>query len=591
MNSEFQSAYERWLDHVDEGDRALLATLAEDPKALRDAFYRDLAFGTGGMRGVIGMGPNMLNRYTVARATQGLAEWILARRASGEDVGSSVVSDPLGRPLVAIARDSRRQGSEFVRTVAGVLAANGIRSVLFEQPEPTPACSFAVRDLGCAAGVVITASHNPAKYNGYKVYGPDGCQITTEFAREIQARIDAADFFEDVRAMTFERAIDDGFASWMPVGVLGRYVSAILSESRGVDCSDLRVAYSPLNGTGLSCMERVLSGVGVSRTAGNLFVVPEQADPDGEFPTCPKPNPEVPEALELLESLMEREGCDLAFATDPDADRLGVVCRSADGRLRALTGNELGVLLLDWLCQREDASGRSLTGRVAVTTVVSSVLSDAVAERWGIELRRTLTGFKFAGEQISLLEHEGREDAFLFGLEESYGCLAGTYVRDKDGLEAGMFACQMAAFLKTRGKSLSDALDELYETYGHCSEEHVSVELPGAEGAARIASVMSALRAEPPASIAGCAVERVIDYLPGAPMPVVNPAAGEEPQMLPPSNVLEFRLSGGSRVLVRPSGTEPKVKAYVFAKGADKAGADALLARLVEVVRGMLVAS
>lgn len=565
---DINSEYQRWIDHAGSLPWNELVALGDDPAALEDAFYRDLAFGTGGLRGIVGVGPNRMNVYTVAKATQGLADWLNERFES---------------PSVAIARDSRRMGEEFARAAAEVLAANGVRALLYPRIEPTPALSFAVRDLGCSAGVCVTASHNPAEYNGYKVYGADGCQITTEAASGIQAAIDAVDVFDGVKRVPFAEAEAAGMTSWIDEEVLDRYVAAVLEQSRGVDCSGLRVAYTPLHGAGLEPMGRVLLGIGVGEPA----VEPAQAAPDGAFPTCPKPNPEEREALGLGLALAEREGADLLLASDPDADRLGVAVRHAGG-YRLLNGNEVGMLLLDFLCSDAASRGEGLAGKVAVTTVVSAPMADALAADRGLELRRTLTGFKYIGEQAGRLEAEGRGGDFLFGFEESYGYLAGAYVRDKDAMVAAMLVCQAAARLKAAGGDLSEAMDALCGRYGYWRTSLVSAAYPGVEGASRMASIMSGLRSEPPEGMAGRAVEGVVDYLPGIPMPVIGGRAGDPAQMLPPADVLELRLEGGAKAIVRPSGTEPKIKAYVSVCGKDEASADAELADLQAAVREML---
>ena len=527
-----------------------------------------LKFGTGGLRGTLGDGPGHMNALVVARATQGLANYLRKR---------------FDAPSVAICRDSRHCSDEFARRTAEVLAGNGIRALLFPRVEPTPALSFAVRELGCSAGVVITASHNPKEYNGYKVYGADGCQSTVAAAAEIQDEINAVGP-DSVQAVAYEEGVESGLIGLTPDEVLDRYCDAVLAQSTGIDCSGLRVAYTPLNGTGLELVSRTLAGIGVT----DLHVVPEQAEPNGDFPTCPKPNPEEPAALELGVALGQRVGADVLLATDPDADRVGVAVPH-DGEWKLLTGNELGLLLLDFLASCAEASGEDMSRRVAVTTIVSAPMADDLARAHGLELRRTLTGFKFCGEQIGILESQGRESDFLFGLEESYGYLAGTYARDKDAVVSCVLACELAAHWKERGLDLWEAMRALYDRYGHWGNEQVSVAYEGEDGAERMAAVMDALRSEPLAELGGLAVDSVIDYAPGAPMPVVNPLPGSPAQVLPPSNVLEWRLAGGSRVLVRPSGTEPKVKAYVFAKGETSEEAEGLLAKLVREVRGLLL--
>ncbi len=567
-NMDIKKEYQYWIDNADDHLWNELVALKNNSAVLEDAFYRDLEFGTGGLRGIVGVGPNRINIHTVAKATQGLANWLNARFES---------------PSVAIARDSRRMGEEFVRVAAEVLAANGIRALLYLRIEPTPVLSFAVRDLDCSAGVCVTASHNPAEYNGYKVYGADGCQITTKAAANIQAAIDAVDVFSDVRRIPFAEAEAAGMISWIGDETLDRYIRAILEQSRGVNCSGLKVAYTPLHGAGLEPMQRVLAGIGVS----DLVVESAQAVTDGNFPTCPKPNPEEREALELGLVLAQREGADLLLASDPDADRLGVAVRHAGG-YRLLNGNEVGMLLLDFLCSDASTHGVKLANKVAVTTVVSAPMADALAVNYGLELRRTLTGFKYIGEQVGRLEAEGRDDDFLFGFEESYGYLAGAYVRDKDAMVAAMLVCQAAARCRAAGSDLAEAMDALCERYGHWRTSLVSVTYPGAEGASHMASIMAGLRSDPLDTVAGRAVEGIVDYLLGIPMPVIGGCSEDAAQMLPSADVLELQLEGGAKVIVRPSGTEPKIKAYVNVCGSNAASADADLVQLESAVRELL---
>lgn len=542
------------------------ALAAIDEHEMTEAFCRDLAFGTGGLRGKLGVGPNRMNVRTVAKATQGLADWLNGRCAN---------------PSAVVCRDTRRGGWEFARAAAEVLAANGVKTVLFERPEPTPALSFAVRELGCTAGINITASHNPAEYNGYKVYGPDGCQITVGAAHGIQAAIDAVDIFEGFQAIPLEEAISRGLVSWVPESVLDAYVGEVLSLSTEEDCSGIRAVYTPLHGTGLECVSRVLGGVGV----GEVTPVPSQCVQDGSFPTCPKPNPEVPQALEEGLAVCRESGADLLVATDPDADRVGVAVKHG-GEYVTLTGNELGLLLLDFLVGRERERGAALFRKVAMATVVSSPMADVMAGDMGFELRRTLTGFKFIGEQVGRLVTDGRGSDFLMGFEESCGYLAGTGVRDKDGVLAAMLACELAAHWKSRGMDLVEAMDRLYEKYGWWRDAQVSVPFEGARGPAAMREAMSRLRGEPPASLAGIRVSAVVDYLSGVPMPVVNPRPGIA-QALPSSDVLELRLADGSRVLFRPSGTEPKAKAYLFAKGETDEEAKLKLAAMKSAAYGI----
>lgn len=557
--------WQRWYQNVDEEGRAQLDALVNDKQAFGEAFDRELHFGTGGIREPMGIGPALLNRYTIARISQGLANWLVAQGDA--------------RPSVVIARDTREHGEEFERETTHVLAANGARPLCFSGPVPTPVLSFAVRELGCAAGVVITASHNARQYNGFKVYGPDGCQATTEMCSQIQAAIEAVDIFKDVKR-------SDAAATIVPDDVLGHYRDAVLGSAGSADCSGLRIAYSPLCGTGLKPVLAAFANLGVSREWGNLFIVSEQEHEDGVFSTCPKPNPELAEAMDQVIALAQREGCDLALATDPDADRLGVAVPDGDS-WRLLTGNEVGVLLLSWLVLRAEREGADLSQRVAATTIVTTPLADVVAERHGFELRRTLTGFKFIGEQIGSLERQGRESDFLFGLEESLGYLAGSYVRDKDGVEAAVLISQLAAELKQRGVSLTQALDELGKAYGFCAGKQLSIPFEGKEGASRMSGIMATFRTSPLDEFAGCKVAKTIDYLPGTPMPVVN-ATGRGGEQLPPSNVIEWRLEGGSRVLLRPSGTEPKLKAYLYAYGATEDDASALLDAMATTLRSLI---
>lgn len=563
-NTEIQNSFDTWLACCGDGEVRELQNL--DHKQVIEAFFRELAFGTGGLRGKLGLGPNRLNVYTVGKATQGLADYL---------------NSAFENPTVALCRDTRHGSEEFVRRVAEVLAGNGIKSYLFERVEPTPALSFAVRELGCSAGVNITASHNPAAYNGYKVYGADGCQITVEAAEAIQAAIDPVDCFHGVKSMAFDRALEEGLVQWVPERVLDRYVEETLKVSTGEDCSALRIVYTPLHGVGLECVSRVLEGIGVADVA----TVDEQCIQDGDFPTCPYPNPEVREALKLGLEYCDRVKPDLLLATDPDTDRVGIAVPHA-GEYKLLTGNEVGLLLFDFLASKASESGADMGREVACTTIVSAPMADDIAHARGLELRRTLTGFKFIGEQVGVLESEGREGDFLMGFEESYGYLAGTSVRDKDAVVASMLICELAAHWKKEGLDLYEAMERLYETYGFWSSALLGQAYEGPEGASDMSAMMSGLRDNAPEQIGDTAVAERIDYAKGAPMPVVN--ASDEPQRLPEADVLEFRLADGSRVLFRPSGTEPKAKAYVFAKGADRSESETKLAALVADAKSIL---
>lgn len=576
-----RAALAHWTGCV--ADAELAAQLEElskaDDAAVADAFFQNLEFGTAGLRGIIGAGTNRMNIYTVARATQGLADYLNAH---------------FDRPSVAIARDSRHKGLLFVQTAARVLAANGIRCFVYPRVEPTPALSFAVRDLGCSAGINMTASHNPAAYNGYKVYGADGCQITSEAAADISARIARLGYFEAdgacAKTVDFDHAVSEGLIEEIGDDTLARFVDAVLAQSQESPEQTerpLEVVYTPLCGTGLECVGAALARIGVS----GLDVVAGQGEPNGDFPTCEYPNPEERAALEAgiarcRERAAQGSAPDLLLATDPDADRVGVACEDGDD-YALITGNEMGILLMDYLARMRAARGEDVSRCIAVTTIVSSAMADDVARAHGFELRRTLTGFKYIGEQIGLLEAAGEADRFMFGFEESYGYLAGSHVRDKDAVVASMLICQMARFYREQGMSLVEAMRALYERYGYCLNRTISLSYPGADGAQKMASIMASLRADAPTSVAGCAVKSMTDYADGAVMPVVGGAAGAE-QTLPRANVVEFLLAGDCKLIVRPSGTEPKIKAYLFAKAPTSCGAVALLDALETAARELL---
>ncbi len=545
---------EEWVEHVEEADlREELEAMKADEKAAIEAFHQDLEFGTAGLRGIIGAGTNRMNVHTVGRATQGFANYLNAT---------------FENPKVAIGRDSRIKGDEFVRRAAEVFAANGVKTYVYPRIEPTPAVSWAVRDLECAGGVCMTASHNPAPYNGYKAYGPDGCQIATEAADAISAAIAQVDTFAGVKICDFDEAVAKGLIEWIGEDVLDRYIDAVeaCSVARPEDggAASLKLVYTPLNGTGLECVSRILERVGIT----DVTVVPEQAEPDGNFPTCPYPNPEIREALQKGIDLAEQVHPDLLVATDPDADRVGIAVKDGDDYL-LLTGNETGVLLLDYVARltKEAEGDDAMKRKVAVTTIVSSVMVDAIAEAYGFEVRRVLTGFKYIGGVIGELEAAGEPERYMFGFEESYGYLNGTHVRDKDAVDASMLICQMAQYYKAKGMNLADAMRALYEQHGYFLNKTLSFSFPGVEGGERMKSIMAGLREQPPVEIAGIAVEGVVDYAGG-----VNG--------LPSANVVEFDLEGGNKVIFRPSGTEPKVKAYLFAKRATREDAESLLGEL-----------
>ena len=480
---------------------------------------------------------------------------------------------------------SRLHGEDFQKVAAGVLAANGIHVFVYPRIEPVPTLSFAVRYLKTSAGIVLTASHNPAPYNGYKVYNDNGGQIANEAADEISANIAKVDIFDDVRCMDFDEALEKGLVEWTPEEVLDAFIAAVKKVSvPGFKAADgYKVVYTPLNGTGIECVTRILKEIGVT----DVSIVPEQAEPDGHFPTCTYPNPEFREALDLALKLAEEVKPNLVVATDPDADRMGAAIPH-DGDYVLISGNEMGVLMMDWLCQQAAKNGENVAEKVAVTTIVSSVMPDALAEDWGFELRRVLTGFKYLGDQIDQLKAAGEEDRYLMGFEESYGYLVGTHARDKDAIVATMICVEMASDYAARGMDLYEAMEELYKKYGYYLNGTVNASFPGAAGADKMAGIMTGLREEPLSEIAGFAVTGVTDFATGPEMPRVGGLQKEAPQVLPGTNAIEYRLEGGNKVIFRPSGTEPKVKAYLFAKGETREAAEAVRAKLDEASKAIL---
>ena len=524
-----QEIYRAWRAQpdLDPAMAAELAAIEGDEAAISDRFYRDLAFGTGGLRGVLGAGTNRMNLYTIRRATQGLADYLNASELPKK---------------VAIAHDSRHGGELFTREAARVLAANGITACLYPRLEPTPALSWAVRYLGCGAGICITASHNPAKYNGYKVYGADGCQITLEVADKILAAIGQHDYFSTPKLVDYDEALADGRIRLIEDACLDAFVDAVYAQrvGGGEGIADLNLVYTPLNGTGLECVRKLLGKLGVT----HLTVVPEQEKPDGDFPTCPYPNPEIREAMQKGLELCDAVRPDLLLGTDPDCDRCGTAVPDGQGGYRLITGNEMGIILLDYICRTRRAKGTMPENPVAVTTIVSTDMATPVAKKYGVELRRTLTGFKFIGEQIGLLESEGRPDRFIFGFEESYGYLSGAHVRDKDAVNATLLVCEAAAAYAAKGQTLLDAIEALYKEFGYYRNALCSYTFEGETGMHTMQQLMANLRANPPKEIGGYAVEAATDY-------------EAEGTGLPKADVLEYRLAGGHKFMVRPSGTEP----------------------------------
>lgn len=539
---DYKSEYIRWLEKADEELKIELKTM--DDAAIEDAFYRNLAFGTGGLRGTIGAGTNRMNVHVVAKASQGLANYLLSSFSS---------------PSVVIGYDSRIKSDAFAKVAAGVFAANGVKVHIWPELLPVPTVSYAVRYLHASAGVMVTASHNPSKYNGYKVYGPDGCQITTEAAAAILSQIDALDIFVDVRTSSFEDGLKTGTIDYIDSNVLDAFIAEVKEQSvlfgDEVD-KNVSIVYSPLNGTGLKPVTRALSESGFT----NITVVEEQRLPDGNFPTCPYPNPEIREAMELGLQYCEKTGADLLLATDPDCDRCGIAVKSDDG-YQLLTGNEVGLLLLDYICSQRQKHGLMPAHPVFIKTIVTMDLAEKIAEHYGVETVNVLTGFKFIGEVIGRLEKDGRASDYIGGFEESYGYLTGSYVRDKDAVNAAFMICEMFAFYKTRGMSLLDKLNELYTTYGYCLNTLHSYEFDGSAGMQKMAEIMAEFH-KGIESIAGQKVERTEDYSVGL-------------NGLPKSDVLKFFTSSGS-VVIRPSGTEPKLKTYISVTAENKAVAECI---------------
>lgn len=560
--ADIQKLYELWLNKAvaDPDLKAELESIKDDEDGKSDRFYRDLEFGTGGLRGVIGAGTNRMNVYTVKKATQGLAEYILA---SGE------------KKCVAVSYDSRIKSDYFSKSAAEVLAANGIKVYIYKELMPTPMLSWAVRALDCGAGIMVTASHNPAKYNGYKVYGADGCQLTLEAAEAVLAKINEIDIFEGIKSVDFDKAMADGMINYIEDSVIDAYLEKVKEQGLHTDLvadSGLKVVYTPLNGTGNKPVRRILKEIGIK----DVVVVPEQENPDGNFPTCPYPNPEIKEALAVGLKLCETEKPDLLLATDPDCDRVGIAVPDGD-HYELFTGNEVGALLLEYICKERIALGKMPKNPVAVKTIVTTDITKAICAKYGVELREVLTGFKFIGEQIGFLEAKGEEDRYIFGFEESYGYLAGGYVRDKDAVVASMLICEMAAFYRTKGISLIEARKRMYDEYGVYYNKLENFTCEGASGMERMSEIMSDLRKNGPKSIGGLAVEAVADYEAST----KTFADGKTEEItLPKSNVITFYLQDSASVVIRPSGTEPKIKVYYTTKGAVKEDAVALQQKL-----------
>ena len=557
-----RAEYERWLAHDLEDPDLLpeLLRIQDNEDEIKDRFAVSLKFGTAGLRGTLGAGTNRMNIWVVRQATQGRANWVLTQG---------------GTQTVAISYDSRLKSDVFAKEAAGVLAANGISVRIYDVLMPVPALSFATRYYNCNAGIMVTASHNPAKYNGYKAYGPDGCQMTDDAAAIVYSEIQKTDILTGAKRISFAEGVERGLIRFVGDDCKKAFYEAI--EARQVrpglaKTSGLRLVYSPLNGTGLVPVTKVLNDMGIT----DITIVPEQEYPNGYFTTCPYPNPEIFEALKYGLELAKGVNADLMLATDPDADRVGIAMRCPDGSYELVSGNEMGALLLDYICAGRIEKGTMPEKPVAVMSIVSTPLADAIAAHYGVEMRHTLTGFKWIGDQIARLEADGEVDRFIFGFEESYGYLAGPYVRDKDAVIASMLICEMAAYYRSIGSSIKQRLEEIYAEYGRYLNKVDSFEFPGLSGMDKMSGIMKALRENPPAEFAGIAVKSVADY--------------SEPEKtgLPKANVLIYALEDGSTVIVRPSGTEPKIKTYFTTKGKDLAEAQAKKDQLAEACKPIL---
>lgn len=553
---EIQKEYERWLNHATADADVAAELRAMDTGQIEDAFYRNLAFGTGGLRGIIGAGTNRMNVYTVAKASQGLADYLAKH---------------FGSPSVVIGYDSRIKSDVFARAAAGVFAANNIQVHIWPALLPVPTVSFAVRHLHASAGVMITASHNPGTYNGYKVYGADGCQITTEAAVEILAEMEKQDIFSDVRMGDFTKSVQGGRITYIPDDVLTAYLEEVKNQSVlfGETASkDVAIVYSPLNGTGLVPVTRTLREAGYT----NITVVKEQEQPDGNFPTCPCPNPEIREAMALGVAYAKQCNADLLLATDPDCDRVGVAVKGEDGEYMLLSGNETGLLLLEYICSQRRKHGKMPTDPVMIKTIVTTDLGERMAAHYGVETKNVLTGFKFIGEQIGLLEQEGQESRYIFGFEESYGYLTGSYVRDKDGVDAAFMICEMFSYYQAQGESLLGKLEEIYEMYGYCLNTLHSYAFEGAAGFTKMQGIMAGFR-RGVAAVGPKSVLAVSDYARGL-------------EGLPASDVLKYQLEDNCSVVIRPSGTEPKLKVYLSVSGESQEASERVEAEIVECLEG-----
>lgn len=569
---DIKQTYNEWLENAveDKDLKAELESIKNNEDEIYDRFYTALKFGTAGLRGIIGAGTNRMNIYVVRQATQGLANYVLKKYGNGS---------------VAISHDSRIKADLFMNEAARVLAANGIKVYITSELQPTPVLSYLVRYFKCQAGIMVTASHNPAAYNGYKAYGKDGCQMTDVAANTVYDEISKLDMFKDVKIAGFDEAVKSGMIEYVDESVYDTYLEKVMEQqvNPGVcNGADLKVVYTPLNGTGNKLVRKVLGKIGVN----DVVVVPEQELPDGNFTTCPYPNPEIKEALAKGLELCEKEQPDLLLATDPDADRVGIAVKDYDGSYRLISGNEDGVMLTNYILSCKKASGKLPEKPVVVKTIVTTKLINKLCEKYGCELKNVLTGFKYIGEVILNLEKKHEENRYLFGFEESYGYLSGTYVRDKDAVVASMLVCEMAAYYKKQGKSLAEVIDGLYEEFGYYLNQTYSFEFDGAAGMQKMSDIMTAVRDNTPKNIAGYDVVKVSDYLLRKETDVATGSVTDID--LPKSNVIALHLADDNAVIIRPSGTEPKIKLYITSVGKDKDNAAGICEKLVVASKEIL---
>ena len=558
--------YDLWLEKAvaDPDLKEELLSIKGNDDEILDRFYRELEFGTAGLRGVIGAGTNRMNYYTVGRATQGLADFL---------------NKHFDKPSIAIGYDSRIKSEYFSVEAAKTLAANGIKVYLYKELEPTPCLSFAIRHFKTSSGIILTASHNPAKYNGYKCYNENGSQMTDEEAEETYGFIQKVDYFGGIKTMDFDEAVEKGLIEYMGQDVIDLFLDEVIKQcvNPGICVkADLNVIYTPLNGTGNKPVRKILDRIGVKK----VTVVPQQENPDGNFPTCPFPNPEIKQAFECALELAKSVKPDLLLATDPDCDRVGIAVNDGNGEYQLMSGNEVGTMLLNYLLSQKKEQGKLSENSIAVKSFVSTDLAEVIAKKYNCTFKNLLTGFKYIGELITQLEKEGNADDFVMGFEESYGYLAGTHARDKDAVVASMLICEMAAYYKTKGKTLIDVMNELYDEFGYYCNTVQSYTFEGASGMQKMADIMDGLRVNVPTQFAGYKVTKIDDYKTSISTAVDTKE--ESKITLPKSNVLAYTLTDGNKVIVRPSGTEPKIKAYITAVGTSEDNAKEIADKLLK---------